>query len=52
MSVGEVEPSDFSDPASRSDVGILLGSMLAAISMIPVWLFAGKRLRTLSHSRW
>lgn len=45
MSVGEVEPSDFFRILLREAiVGILLGSMLAAISMIPVWLFAGKKI--------
>jgi magnesium transporter len=45
MSVGEVEPSDALRIMLRElSVGVLLGSMLAVISLIPVWLFAGARI--------
>lgn len=45
MSVGEVEPSDALRIVLRElSVGVLLGSMLAVISLIPVWLFAGARI--------
>jgi magnesium transporter len=45
MSVGEVEPSDGLRILLREvSVGVLLGSMLAVISLIPVWLFAGGRI--------
>jgi len=45
MSVGEVEPSDILRILLRElSVGLLLGSMLAVISLVPVWLFAGGRI--------
>jgi magnesium transporter len=45
MSVGEVEPSDALRIVLRElSVGVLLGSMLAVISLIPVWFFAGARI--------
>jgi len=43
MSVGEVEPADVLRIRLReAAVGVLLGSMLAVISVLPVWLFAGQ----------
>jgi len=45
MSVGEVEPADILRVVGReATVGVLLGSMLAAISLMPVWLFAGEKI--------
>jgi magnesium transporter len=45
MSVGEVEPADFPRILLReAAVGALLGGMLAAVSLAPVWLFAGGRI--------
>lgn len=45
MSVGDVEPADVPRVLLReASVGVLLGSMLAAISLPPVWLFAGERI--------
>lgn len=45
LSTGEVEPSDLIRVLVREvTVGLLLGSMLAAIGLVPVWLFAGKEI--------
>jgi magnesium transporter len=45
MSTGEVKQSDFFRILLReAAVGVLLGSMLAAISLIPLWLFVGKKI--------
>ncbi len=43
MSVGEASASDLARVVSReAAVGLLLGSVLGAVSLIPVWLFAGQ----------
>jgi P-type Ca2+ transporter type 2C len=45
MSIGEVKPSDFLRILLReAAVGMLLGIMLAALSLIPLWLFVGKKI--------
>lgn len=45
LSTGEVEPSDLVRVLVREvTVGLLLGSMLAAIGLVPVWLFAGRAI--------
>jgi magnesium transporter len=45
MSVGEVESGDLSRIVLReAAAGALLGIMLAAVSFLPVWLFAGGRI--------
>lgn len=45
MSVGEVEAGDFLQILLReAAVGLLLGSMLALMSFVPVWLFAGHKI--------
>lgn len=45
MSVGEVEPPDLPRILLReAAVGALLGSMLAAVALGPVWLFAGGKI--------
>jgi magnesium transporter len=47
MSVGEVESGDLSRIVLReAAAGALLGTMLAAVGFLPVWLFAGGRIAT------